>query len=336
MDRTVGRPCDRGGELLSAPDIVAVTTRSDLSADLVILAARRRGVDVFRFNTEDYPSQIGISVDPARPESAELITGDRTVGLGTARGLWIRRPKWPQPAREIADALDRALVTQEAVAAMGGVWRALRERCVSPPDVMQAARWKVAQLRVAHELGFAVPSTLITTDPGRAASFAASGETVIKAVADGRVQVGDEERCGGTMRLDPSWDLNEVRATPVLLQRAVDKIADVRVTAIGGRLFAVRIMTPPGSPLDFRLTDAASCCYEVVELDPLLADRLGAYLDWWGLRYGAFDLAEDADGTMWFLECNPAGQWAWLERFTGLDMTGALVDLLLDPTGGRG
>jgi hypothetical protein len=249
--------------------------------------------------------------------------------------LWIRRPKWPQPALEVTDPLDQALVIQEAVAAMGGVWRALRGRCVSPPDVMQAARWKVAQLRVAHELGFTVPSTLITTDPGRAAAFASAGETVIKAVADGHVQVGDEERIGGTMRLDQSWDLDEVRATPVLLQRAVDKIADVRVTAIGHRLFSARIVTPPGSPLDFRLVNASDCRYEVVELDPSLAGRLRAYLEWWGLRYGAFDLAEDADGTLWFLECNPAGQWAWLEPFTGLDMTGALVDLLLDPTGGR-
>ena len=36
-----------------------------------------------------------------------------------------------------------------------------------------------------------------------------------------------------------------------------------------------------------------------------------------GLR-GAADsvrFAEDAQGLPWFLECNPAGQWGWLEDF---------------------
>jgi glutathione synthase/RimK-type ligase-like ATP-grasp enzyme len=292
-------------------------------------------VAVFRFNTEDYPSRIGLFFDPARPESAELIIDGRTISLGGARGLWIRRPQWPQPVAEVTDPFDRVLVSQEAIAAMGGVWRALRDRCVSPPDVMQAARWKVAQLRVAHDLGFLVPATVITNDPGRAAAFVTGGETVIKAVAEGRVRVGDEERQGGTMRLDPAWDLGEVRAAPVLLQRAVNKLADVRVTVIGRQLFAVRIIAPAGSLIDVRLAKATDCRYEVIDLTARLAEQLLAYLDWWGLRYGAFDLAEDANGAMWFLECNPAGQWAWLEPFTGLNMTEALVDLLLDPLGAR-
>jgi hypothetical protein len=70
----------------------------------------------------------------------------------------------------------------------------------------------------------------------------------------------------------------------------------------------------------------------VIELPMPLASRLWRYLDLFGLRFGAFDLAEDAGGTSWFLECNPAGQWGWLEPLAGLDITGALLDLLLDPT----
>jgi hypothetical protein len=294
-----------------------------------VLAASRRGIPLYRFNTEDYPSIVGVSFDPLSPQTTALITADGGVELGSARGIWIRRPRWPEIAAEVEDPLDRLFARQEAVAAMGGVWRLLADRCVSPPDVLQAARWKIVQIAVAASLGMPVPPTLVTTDPDRARSFVTEGPTVLKAVAQGRVQSDTAERVGGTIEIDSSFDVEAVRPTPVLLQRRVSKVADIRVTAVGMRLFAVRITTPADSPIDFRQTDPQQCGFEVIELQATVAEHLRAYLRHWGLRFGAFDLAEDEDGVLWFLECNPAGQWGWLEPPTGLDITGALLDLLV-------
>jgi hypothetical protein len=314
--------------------VVAVTHREDVTADLLVLAAGRRGVPFYRFNTEDYPSSIGLVLDPSQPSETLLTTTSDEVALGMARGIWVRRPRWPEIGPEVEDRMDRLFARQEAVAAIGGAWRALADRCVSPPDVLQAARWKVAQMAVAQRLGFSVPETLVTTDPARARTFVSGGRTILKAVAEARVQIGEEESVGNTVEIDDTFDLDLVRPTPVLLQRRVDKAADIRVTAVGHRLFPVRIVTPAGSPLDFRLTDLDFCRFEVVDIPSDLSVALLAYQDYWGLRFGAFDLAEDADGRLWFLECNPAGQWAWLEPPTGLDITAALLDLLLDPKEG--
>ena len=304
-----------------------------MTADLLVLAAARRGVSFYRFNSEDYPAKIGLVVDPSRPEDIRLTTQSGDVPIGRARGIWIRRPRWPEITSDVTDPLDRLFARQEAVAAMGGAWRMLADRCVSPADAMQAARWKIAQLSTAHTLGFSVPETIVTSDPARARAFVTRSRTVLKAVAEARVQTFCEERIGKTVEIDDTFDLDTVRATPVLLQRRVDKVADVRVTAVGRQLFAVRITTPPDAPLDFRLTEAALCGYEVLDLAASVTAGLRAYLDRWGLRFGAFDLAEDANGQLWFLECNPAGQWAWVERPTGLDITSALLDLLLEPRG---
>ncbi|MDQ0748134.1 hypothetical protein QF034_002365 [Streptomyces africanus] len=46
------------------------------------------------------------------------------------------------------------------------------------------------------------------------------------------------------------------------------------------------------------------------------------------LVFGAFDFCVGEDGRWWFLECNPSGQWYWLETETGLPMCAALADLL--------
>jgi hypothetical protein len=227
---------------------------------------------------------------------------------------------------------DRVFAQQEAVAAIGGAWRVLGDRCVSPPDAMQSARWKVAQLARAARVGLAVPVSLVTNDPATAAAFAAAGPTIAKAAAEVRVETAKETLIGQTFALDESFDSEGVRPTPVLLQRRIEKVADLRVTAVGRALFAVRIVTPAGAPLDFRLSEPRDCRYEVVDLPETVSGALLLYLDSFGLRFGAFDLAEDPDGTLWFLECNPAGQWGWLEPLTGLDMTTRIVELLLDPS----
>ncbi len=111
-----------------------------MTADLLVLAAVRRGISLYRFNTEDYPARIGLVLDPARPEDVRLTTESGDVPIGRARGIWIRRPRWPEITSKVTDPLDRLFARQEAVAAIGGAWRMLADRCISPADVMQAAR----------------------------------------------------------------------------------------------------------------------------------------------------------------------------------------------------
>ena len=59
-----------------------------------------------------------------------------------------------------------------------------------------------------------------------------------------------------------------------------------------------------------------------------LARMLRSYLDPWGLVYGCFDVGLDRDGVFWFYECNPAGEWGWLEARTGLPIAAAFADVL--------
>jgi len=48
------------------------------------------------------------------------------------------------------------------------------------------------------------------------------------------------------------------------------------------------------------------------------------------LNFGAIDLILNENGEYVFLEINPNGQWAWLEKLLGLDISGAIVNLLKD------
>lgn len=46
------------------------------------------------------------------------------------------------------------------------------------------------------------------------------------------------------------------------------------------------------------------------------------------LRFGALDFVVAPDGDWWFLECNPNGQWAWIEAETAMPIAAALADSL--------
>jgi hypothetical protein len=295
-----------------------------------LLECRRRGIDVYRFNSEDYPSKVGIEIEPLNG-SAVLLDAAERIEISEARGIWLWRPQWPVPDDAIDDVADRALVFQESVAALAGAWRILGQKCISPPDSIQRARWKLHQLHVATILGFAVPETFVTTEPSAAQRFLEEAPAVVKAVADSRVVAGGIERYGAVQLVQPDTPLDSVQLAPTMFQRPVTKSGDLRVTVIGARLFSIVIRTPEGGPLDFREADPFNCQYEPIELRPEDALRCRDFMRHYGLRYSAFDFALTPSGGLVFLECNPGGHWGWLEAHTGLPMTAALVDLLISP-----
>ena len=47
-----------------------------------------------------------------------------------------------------------------------------------------------------------------------------------------------------------------------------------------------------------------------------------------GLNFGCFDIAVTPSGEFVFFECNPNGQWLWIEEFTGAPIGKAIAELL--------
>lgn len=109
-----------------------------------------------------------------------------------------------------------------------------------------------------------------------------------------------------------------------LFQEIVPKAADVRTTVFGDRVFSVLIRS---DLLDWR-DDFSAVTYDVIETPPAVRHLIERYMHAFGLVYGAFDFALTAEDEWIFLECNPSGQFAWMEPYTGLQLVSALADLL--------
>jgi glutathione synthase/RimK-type ligase-like ATP-grasp enzyme len=198
---------------------------------------------------------------------------------------------------------------------------------VNHPARDEAATHKPWQLAVAQRSGLRVPRTCITSDPARARAFVERlrpGRAVFKSLqataADWR-----PTRLVGARELGR---LEIVRYAPVVFQEYVEPGADVRVTAVGRRLFAAAIhVAGTDHAADFRPG------YDQVRVEPIrlpaeLAARLRRLLAALGLAYAAIDLRRDPAGEYHFLEVNPSGQWLFVEERTGQPITAAVARLL--------
>ncbi|GAA0397937.1 ATP-grasp ribosomal peptide maturase [Streptomyces luteireticuli] len=306
--------------------VLVSTQHEDPTADLVVAELNRRRVPVLRFDPgRDFP---GVAVLAANTHqggwSGTLTVGSRTADLDAIRALYHRRPSIYEPVGSGQTALFAA---KENRRGLGGVLAAL-PGCLylSHPQAIARAEYKPAQLAEAVRLGLPVPETLITNDPVHAKEFCAQQPTIYKPLHAGSYTVGGEPAGIWAARVEPGEIDDAVKHSAHLFQAEVPKVADVRVVVIGDRVLCARITAPPGV-LDWR-SAYGSLSYEPVECPAEVRRALIEFTESFGLRFGAFDFAVTADGAWWFLECNPNGQWAWLEDRAGLPIAAAITDVL--------
>lgn len=315
--------------------VLVVTNRGDLTADWLILELERRGADYVRFNTEDYPEATRFSWEPQSPP--RIAIGGRELELDGSASIWYRRPVPPRMRADLpADAA--AWASAEADSALTGLWRTQEALWVNHPQANDRASSKQEQLRTAARLGLDVPRSLVTNEPERVREMAADVPSglVCKPLHSGHLSIDGKEGLFFTSRL-PSvdGDLLGLGREPYLFQEFVPKLYDVRVTVIGDRVFAVRIesQAEDRASVDWRRVDAHRLEHREEDLPPDIAEACSALLEYYGLRFGAIDLARDTEGRYRFFELNPNGQWVWIEQLMGLPMRACMADLLLRASG---
>ncbi|MFE9441957.1 ATP-grasp ribosomal peptide maturase [Streptomyces sp. NPDC006602] len=309
--------------------VLILTCEEDVTADMVVVHLNATGVPVVRLDPADLAGGVALSGEFVHGTfRGHLWSGGRLVSIDGLRSIWVRRPGIPA-ARAVAPS---AWLTEEASQALYGMLRGSGARWMNHPDAARRARHKPWQLRLAQRCGLPVPATLITTFPQAARDFADRyPDLVVKPVSGAHPQ--DPPRAVPTSRVAPDTDFAAVAFGPTLLQRRVAKRADIRLTVVGERLLAARKAVAEGADpdaVDVRFApNTVPWC--PVDVPPRVAGAVRAYVKEAELAYGAFDLAEDADGTWWFLECNQSGQFGFVEVDTGQPIALGVAEWLAHP-----
>jgi hypothetical protein len=315
---------------LAGVTVLIVSASYDLAADRVASVLRSAGVKQFRLNTDKFPGEVRASFDPET--GFTLSDAGEELDSRQVTAVWYRRHVSPELPEDLEKG-TREFCERESRAFLGGILGTVHSaRWLSPPSAIAIAERKPYQLSVACELGFEIPPTLVTNDPGAVTRFGNSRSLIAKAVSSGYIRSEEGNRGIFTSRIgqEDMEDLGGLTLAPVTFQEFVEKVSDIRVTVVGSDVFAAEILSQSNesSRVDWRATDDPNLEHRRHELPPLIRHRCIELVRVLGLSFGAIDLAVRKDGSYSFFEVNPNGEWVWIEDQLGYPISQSIATWL--------
>lgn len=312
--------------------ILVVTNPTDETADAVIRTLDMSGERVVRFHPESVGKDQLLSAN-----SKGIVLEIPAIGYRgnptDFKSVWVRRPRPPSGEslnKEIAE-LER----QETEALINGFYGDIRGNWCSSFHSIRQASYKICQLNRARALGFKVPDFLVSTDVSEILSFFEDhqGRVVCKPLNSHSTKIVQGEQYSLLMTHALSRDdllrFGEKRLPcPFFVQRLIKSVCDIRTTVIGDTVTSVAIESTQTEGIDTRM-QWNEAHHRLTSLPTELERKIPLYLGSFGLSFGAFDFLRDSKGSDWFLECNPIGQFLWMDQKAGTTLESTMASFLM-------
>ena len=324
--------------------ILVLTKPRDFHTYAVAEALRLKGERAVLWHGTDFPSRQTASFAVSADGVALELTGpdlsiDRPFEI-----VWNRRlgnhvlPETLHPA-------DRLAAGRNCQHFMWSLWHLVGPDAfwVNPLAPIPTAVLKPHQLRLAREVGLAVPATLFSNDPRRIEGFLDQHpDAIYKSFHGGAWKTPDGvvSQFTSPVTRDDLPEDDVLQACPGIFQERVAKDHELRVTFFGDLAVTARLRSQE-NPLALEDWRAAfsTLAVEPGELPEDVTARCRQLMRRLGIVFGCFDFIVTPEGGHVFLEINPMGQFLFLERLCPeLPMLDLFADLLLgaDPAGPAG
>lgn len=269
-------------------------------------------------------------------------TPQKSFDLRCADSIWFRKPfgfgSTYGFVEHIQDPVQRSVVEREMRDLVDSICILLESKFwINHPAAINRARLKPHQLRIAREVGLPTLETIITSNPKDARDFCQQGQTVFKPITVSHMEYGDEyyavETTLMTNELIDSLDL--IRSQPIILQRYIEKMSELRVTCIGNEIFVARQLPLDTSTkvVDWRSLQDNDSRYETdFTLPTHIIDGIHRLMKAYDLGFAAIDFVVDHQGGIHFLEVNPNGQWLGYTDEIGLPAAASIANRLVNRT----
>jgi glutathione synthase/RimK-type ligase-like ATP-grasp enzyme len=302
--------------------VLILCKEDDWHALAIQALLRKRRAEADLLDTSKFPTELTL-IHQGTGMTDVQINGRR---LSDYHSIWNRRAHRPIVGTEFTDPDEKSFVERECFEALWGALYASGLPIYNRPDAERRASFKADQLRLAREIGLNIPQTLITNSPEAARAFyeAHNKRVIYKAFT------GTMWRMMDTRPLEESdlADLWRVQYSPLIFQEFLELGREYRVSIVEDRCFAGEIVIEhPGAQYDWRLDDNHGV--KSVTLPSDVEEKLQTLRRRLNLHSGAIDLRETPDGTIYYLEINPTGQFLFLDIFGKIDVAGAFCDMLL-------
>ncbi len=309
-------------------NVLLITNKEDVTTDFVVKRLKEQHVSFYRLNTEDISRSVSVTLD-FKTKRYEIYDGILKVqhDLNDFQSVYFRRPKLTEYGDSDLTEGEQEFLKRENSYLLEGIYEILEKAYwLNKVRYIRRAENKIYQQILAREIGFRIPDGIITNEYNDFCRFAAGRETIIKPIKSGQIDDKETPKIVYTSKLKCIPGKNEVEYGVNYLQENIRKKYDIRVTIVGNVVYATRI-DAQGSNVtetDWRRGEIV-LPHSRIELPRDILDKCLEMMRRLELNYGAIDLIEDKYGEYVFLEINPNGQWAWIEKQAGYDISGEIV-----------
>lgn len=317
--------------------LIITHSKDNESIPMVIDAIEKQGGKAFRFNTDQFPTEIQLDIYYSNGKERLMIaTEQEQLDLREVSAVWYRRLRIGGRIPNTMDAQLRQASIQESRATVQGMIASLKAFHLDPVPHLRRAENKQLQLQVARELGIDTPRTLMTNNPQAVREFAheCEGNLITKMHSSFAIYEEGVEKVVFTNPLtaEDLENLDGLRFCPMTFQEHIPKALELRTIVVGKQLFTASIDSQSSEKArhDWRRQGLALIDdWKPYNLPQKLEEKLLQLMSNFGLNYGAIDLILTPDGRHIFLEVNPVGEFFWLELCPGLPISHAIADILL-------
>ena len=327
--------------------ILIITNKGDIHCNPVIKHLQKNGDSYFRLNTESLLTDYLFSFS-YKDQSANLIIENKRNGKFLSSNevisVWERRPNSPVLPK-ISNKKIKSVVEDEInelakwIRHFFSDCRSIGSSVWDRPNESKLRQMKMA-IKTINELGSKIklPHTLITNSKKDINHFAEK-EMVLKPISADGLMLDDKLEIPFTSRKVSYENLNvitqeDLELCPSFMQEYVEKNYELRITAIGKKILCCKIDSqklPKGNGReDWRegYEHGLSEVEEWVDCPDEIQAFISLYMQKMNLNFGCFDFIYATNNSYYFLECNPNGQWMWLEEDLGIPISESIANFL--------
>lgn len=296
--------------------ILAISSSFDKTIDYI--KHKHNSESFYRFNIDEFSSYV-VCYDHDGFSITDL--EGRTLLEKNCTSIYYRKPT-PETLPPKFNSKYHNHVYREVFSLTDGISEAFRGKCLTKPSVLRKADNKIFQLREAYEVGFNIPSPLITNNIKIVKKHL--NQPIIKPLSSGFVEYDTKREYVQTNLVDFNKDTTTLKYGPCYFQEFQDKEYEVRVTIIGNHYYPVKIIST--NKIDWR-KNKNKIQYELIDIPDEIKSRCSNLMKKLNIDFGCFDFIVAQD-KWYFLEVNSNGQWVWLEIELELDISSQILRYL--------
>lgn len=325
--------------------ILILTDKSDTHPTSVINLMKQANIGFFRLNTEDLMLDYDFGWVHNNGEAPDFYIKDCLSGNiiwgHEVKSVWYRKPDFPKHLRySVNEEVDRHNTLEAKQFFLYLMYFLSDIYSIGNHLYDKRANSKILQSKIAVELGMKIAPTCISNVKKDIVSFAENYEYIsLKCLRDHWMRTEDGKVYDFTTQKIASNLLEQqpreaFAQTVVFAQQYIEKKYELRVTVMGPYIFTCKLdsqdLTPETGSIDWRQGYEFGLKHDMIETPEVIANFCKSYLSKLQLNFGCFDFIFTPNGEYVFLECNPNGQWGWIEDECHVPMSEALLDCLLN------